>query len=339
MKVYEIHPKPGLDALTLTDRPDPAPGPGQILLRMQAAALNYRDLLVIKGEYGSSALPPFPIIPLSDGAGEVAALGAGVTRVKLGDRVAGAFMPGWISGEFTEQKAASALGGGSVDGVLAEYVVLPEEGVVQTPAHLGAEEAATLPCAGVTAWYALLAGGRLKPGETVLLLGTGGVSLFALQFAKSAGARVILTSSSDEKLARAQALGADAVINYKAVPEWGDRVLELTGGRGVDYVVEAGGADTLNKSLQAVRWGGQISLMGLLTGVRAEVSTVTLLNKNVRVQGVHVGSREMFEDMNRAITVNTLRPVVDRVFPFAEAREALDYLSSGRHFGKVVIRF
>lgn len=339
MKAYEIHDRPGLDALTLTERPDPTPGPGQVLLRMRAASLNYRDLLVVRGSYGSSQQPPSPIIPLSDGVGEVVTLGAGVSRVKAGDRVAGTFMPGWVAGEFTQEKAASALGGGSIDGVLAEFVVLREEAVVPVPEHLSDEEAATLPCAGVTAWYSLFVGGSLKAGESVLLLGTGGVSLFALQFAKSAGARVILTSSSDEKLARARTLGANETINYKAVPDWDNRVLELTGGRGVDYVVEVGGADTINKSLKAVRWGGQISLMGVLTGFAAEVSTASILSKNVRVQGVYVGSREMFEGMNRAIGQNKLRPVVDRVFPFMEARAALEYLESGQHFGKVVIRF
>ena len=206
------------------------------------------------------------------------------------------------------------------------------------PAHLTDEEAATLPCAGVTAWYSLLIGGDLKPGQTVLLLGTGGVSLFALQFAKSAGARVVLTSSSDEKLRRAEALGADETINYKSVPDWDDRVLELTAGRGVDYVVEVGGADTINKSLKAVRFGGQISLMGVLTGFSAEVSTATILRKNIRIQGVYVGSCEMFESMNRAIIQNSLRPIVDRVFPFSEAKDALEFLQSGSHFGKIVIR-
>jgi len=339
MKAYERHNKPGLDALALTERPDPTPSPGQVLLQMRAASLNYRDLLVVKGSYSGSNQPSAPIVPLSDGAGEVVALGAGVSRVQIGDRVAGAFMPGWIAGEFTQEKAASALGGGSVDGVLAEYVLLHEEAVVPVPAHLSDEEAATLPCAAVTAWYSLFVGGSLKAGETVLLLGTGGVSLFVLQFAKSAGARVILTSGSDEKLARARRLGADETINYRAAPDWDDRVLEMTGGRGVDYVVEAGGAGTLNKSLRAVRWGGQISLMGVLTGFAAEVNTAAILSKNIRVQDVYVGSREMFEGMNRAIAQTHLRPIIDRVFPFAEARQALDYLQSGQHFGKVVIRF
>jgi len=338
MQVYEIQNKPDFEALTLTERPQPTPRPGQILLKMRAASLNYRDLMVAKGTYGSSAVPA-PFVPLSDGVGEVAALGEGVTRFQVGDRVAGAFMPGWVSGRNTPEKAASALGGGGVDGVLAEYMVLPAEGAVVVPAHLSDEEAATLPCAAVTAWYALFIGGDLKPGETVLLLGTGGVSLFALQFAKAVGARVILTSSSDDKRERARALGADETINYKETPDWDARARELTGGRGVDYVVDVGGPDTLNKSLQAVCLGGQISLMGVLTGYKGEVNTAAILSKNIRVQGVYVGSREMFEDMNRMIVQNALHPVVDRVFPFAEARAAYEYLNSAQHFGKVVIRF
>jgi len=337
MKAYEVHAGPGLEALTLTERPDPTPGPGQVLLRMRAASLNYRDLLVINGSYPYAVPITAPIIPVSDGVGEVAAVGAGVSRVKIGDRIAGAFMPGFVAGRFTQQKLDSALGAGSVNGILAEYVVLPAEAVVPAPEHLTDAEAATLPCAGVTAWYSLLVGGDLKPGETVLLLGTGSVSLFALQFAKNAGAKVILTSSSDEKLARARELGADETINYKAVPDWDKRVQELTGGEGVDYVVEVGGADTLNKSIQALRWGGQISLVGLLTGADTQLNMLPIFSKNIRVQGVAIGSREMFEAMNRSITQSKMHPVVDRVFPFAEAREAFEYLESGRHFGKIVI--
>ncbi len=253
MKAYELHGGPGLDALRLTERPDLTPGPGQVLLRMRAASLNYRDLLVIHGRYAKAGPITTPIIPVSDGVGEVIAVGEGVLRVKRGDRVAGAFMPGFVAGRFTQQKSESALGASSVNGVLAEHIVLPEEGVVLVPEHLTDAEAATLPCAAVTAWYALLVGGDLKPGETVLLQGTGGVSLFALQFAKAAGAHVILTSSSDEKLRRAREMGADETINYKTTPNWDKQVLEMTGGRGVDYVVEVGGADTLNKSVQAVR--------------------------------------------------------------------------------------
>lgn len=338
MRKYLLQDKPGLDSLTLTEGDAPAAGPGQLLLRMKAAALNYRDLLVAKRTYAATNATFVPIIPLSDGVGEVIEVGAGVSHIALGDRVAGAFMPGWISGELTPAKAASALGGGSVDGVLAEYVVLPAEGAVKVPEHLSDAEAATLPCAGVTAWYSLFVGGALKAGDTVLLLGTGGVSLFALQFAKAAGARVILTSGNDAKLDRARQLGADETINYRTTPDWDAAVLSLTGGRGADYVVEVGGPGTINRSLNAVRYGGQISLMGVLTGLESNVSTATILHKNVRVQGVYVGSREMFEAMNRAVALHRIRPVVDRVFPFEEARTALEYLESGAHFGKVVVK-
>jgi NADPH:quinone reductase-like Zn-dependent oxidoreductase len=259
-----------------------------------------------------------------------------VTRVKVGQRVAAIFMQKWLSGEVDEAKAKSALGG-AIDGVLAEYIVLHEDGLVQVPEHLSLEEAATLPCAAVTAWHGLVTEGRVKPGDTVLVQGTGGVSLFALQFACLAGARVLITSSSNDKLKRARELGASEGINYKETPEWGDKVRELTGGRGVDHVVEVGGAGTLGQSLRAVRMGGQISLIGVLSGA-GQANPMPILMKNVRVQGIFVGSREMFEAMNRAISAHQLRPVVDRVFPFAEAPAALRYMESAAHFGKICIR-
>jgi NADPH:quinone reductase-like Zn-dependent oxidoreductase len=338
MKVWEIQKNAaGSGAWTLTEQALPIPSKGQALIKMRAAALNYRDVLVTKNMYAGGEQVA-PIIPLSDGVGEVVSVGDSVARVKVGDRVAGAFMPGWIAGALTPAKAATALGGGTIDGVLAEYSVLDEDGLVIVPEHLTDEEAATLPCAAVTAWYALFIGGNLRAGDTVLLLGTGGVSLFALQFAKLAGARVLITSSSDEKLARAQRLGADETINYRKTPEWDQHVMKLTEGAGVDYVVEVGGPGTINRSLQAVRYGGVISLMGVLTGFANEVSTSDILHKNVRVQGVYVGSREMFEAMNRAIAFHQLRPIVDRVFPFHEAPQALAFLESGAHFGKVVVR-
>lgn len=334
MKVYEIRDRFGLDALTLTDRPQPQPGPHEALVRIKAGSLNYRDLMIVKGQYNPKM--PLPRIPLSDAAGEVAALGPGVSRVKVGQRVAACFMPKWIAGDIDETKARSALGG-AVDGLLAEYVVLHEDGLVQVPEHLSYEEAATLPCAAVTAWHGLVTEGHVKPGDTVLLQGTGGVSLFALQFARLAGARVIITSSSNEKLQRARQLGATEGINYKETPEWGDKARELTGGRGVDHVVEVGGAGTLGQSLRAVRMGGHISLIGVLSGT-GQVNPMPILMKNVRVQGIFVGSREMFEAMNRAIAVNQLRPVIDRVFSFAEAVQALRHLESASHFGKICIR-
>ncbi len=247
-------------------------------------------------------------------------------------------MQGWISGEITPAAAATALGG-AIDGMLSEKVVLSEEGLVRIPEHLSFEEASTLPCAAVTAWNGLVEKGGLKAGETVLVQGTGGVSLFALQFAKMFGARAIATSSSDEKLERALTLGASDGINYKKNPGWDERALELTGGRGVDHVVEVGGPDTLNGSLSAVRMGGGIYMIGVLTGISGEVNTALILRKSVRVQGIYVGSRAMFEAMNRAISLNELRPVIDRAFSFEEVPDALRHMESGAHFGKIVVRF
>jgi NADPH:quinone reductase-like Zn-dependent oxidoreductase len=335
MKVYEIREKFGLDALRLSERQQPKPGPTEVLLKVRAASLNFRDLLVVKGLYNPKL--PLPRVPVSDAVGEVIEAGAAVTQVKPGQRVAGLFMQKWQSGQLTDEAARSALGG-NIDGLLAEYVVLHEEGVIPVPGHLTDEEAATLPCAALTAWNALFEANRIKLGDSVLVQGTGGVSLFALQFARLAGARVIATSSSDAKLERVKGLGAPHGINYKTTPEWGDAVRKLTDGAGVDHVVEVGGAGTLPQSLRAVRTGGTISLIGVLSG-GGQVNPMPILMKGVRVQGIFVGSREMFEAMNRTIALHQLRPVVDRVFPFAEAVEALRYLESGAHFGKIVIRF
>ena len=336
MKAFEIQNKFGLDSLTLTERPDPKPSYGQVLIKLRSLSLNYRDLMVVKGLYNPKL--PLPLIPFSDGVGEVVAVGEGVTRVNIGDRVAGIFFQKWLAGELTAEKAESALGG-AIEGMLAEYVVLHEDGVVHVPEHLTDEEAASLPCAAVTAWNALFTSGGLKAGDTVLIQGTGGVSIFALQFALLAGARVIATSSSNEKLERVLQLGASDGINYKQTPDWGKKVRELTAGGGVDYVVEVGGAGTLTESLRAVRYGGQISLIGVLTGGSAEINTASILMKNVKVQGIYVGSREMFEAMNSAIALHKLHPVCDRVFPFHEAPEALKYMETGSHFGKICIRF
>jgi NADPH:quinone reductase-like Zn-dependent oxidoreductase len=333
MRAYRIHEFRGPESLRREDLPDPKPGPGQVLVRIRATSLNYRDLLIVKGLYSRHL--PLPLIPLSDGAGEVAENGPGVTRFKPGDRVAGIFMQKWIEGGPTEAKAKSALGG-AIDGVLAERVVLDQEGLVRIPDHLSYEEAATLPCAAVTAWHGLVVSGMVRAGETVLVQGTGGVSIFALQFARVSGARVIATSSQDEKLERARQLGASDGINYKKTPDWDAEVRARTGGEGVDHVIEVGGAGTLGKSLKAVRVGGHIALIGVLSG--GEVNPSLMLMKTVRTQGIFVGSRAMFEAMNRAIALHQLHPVVDRVFPFDEAVEALRYLESGAHFGKIVIR-
>lgn len=332
MKSFLLKTAFGIENLSYVDVPEPKPGPGQILVKMRAWSLNYRDLLVVRGIYAPKLKFPFQI--LSDGVGEVVATGSGVTRINTGDRVAGAFMQKWIEGGLNEEKSKSALGG-NIPGLAAEYVVLEAEGAVHVPAQLTDEEAATLPCAAVTAWNALVTSGNLTAGDTVLVQGTGGVSLFALQFARMLGARVIATSSSDSKLARARTLGASDGINYKSTPKWGNAVRDLTNGYGVDHIVEVGGAGTLTQSLHAVRAAGQISLIGVLTG--GEVNPIPILMKGVTVQGIFVGSREMFEAMNRAIALNGLKPIVDCVFPFAELPQALRHMESGAHFGKIVL--
>ncbi len=335
MRAFEIRKAFGLDSLTLTERPDPVLGPGHVLVRIKAASLNFRDLLTIRGVYNPKL--PLPLVPLSDGAGEVVRVGEGVTRVKAGDRVAGIFAQKWLAGPPTKAKLLSTLGG-PLDGMLAEQVVLHEDGLVHVPAHLTDEEAATLPCAAVTAWSAIMEQGGLKAGDTLLVLGTGGVSLFALQFACLAGARVVVTSSSDGKLERARALGAAETINYQATPDWEKKARELTGGVGMDHVLEVGGGGTFARSVRAVRVAGRISLIGVLAGSTTDVNLNPILMQNIRVQGVIVGSRDTFEAMNRAIVLHRLRPVVDRVFPFAEARAAVEHMTAQGHFGKIVIR-
>ncbi|HXG64099.1 MAG TPA: NAD(P)-dependent alcohol dehydrogenase [Blastocatellia bacterium] len=335
MKAIEIQNKFGLDSLALVERPEPTPGPGEALIRVRATSLNYRDLLTVEGRYNPKQ--PLPLVPLSDGVGEVVAVGEGVTRVKVGDRVAANFSQGWIAGEPTRDKLRASLGG-PLDGMLVEYRALREEGLVHVPEHLSDEEAASLPCAAVTAWHALIVQGNLKAGATVLVQGTGGVSLFALQFAVMAGARVIVTSSSDEKLERARALGASDGINYKTTPDWDKAARDLTGGVGVDHIVEVGGAGTFAKSLRAIRIGGHISVIGNLAGNTGDLSLIPILMQNLRVQGVLVGSREMFEAMNRAIALHKMKPVVDKVFPMEEARAAFEHMAAGAHFGKIAVR-
>ena len=336
MKAWQIGDRFGIDNLELVDRPGPQPGPGQALVEVRAASLNFRDVSMVEGMYDPDLIRPR--VPLSDGAGEVVAVGEGVGRFSVGDRVAGAFMQGWMDGDFTPDEAATALGG-PVDGVAAERVVLHEEGLVTVPEHLSFEEAATLPCAAVTAWNALVEKGGLKAGDSVLVQGTGGVSVFALQIATMFGARAIVTSSSDEKLSRAMKLGASHGINYREDEDWDEKVLELTGGRGVDHVVEVGGPDTLGRSLNAVKAGGNVAFIGVLTGVAGNVPTLPILQKAVSVRGVNVGSRRMFEDLNRALSLNpAVRPVVDREFRFEEVPDALRYLKGGAHFGKIVVK-
>jgi NADPH:quinone reductase-like Zn-dependent oxidoreductase len=335
MKAYEVG-QFGIENLAPVERDEPQAAAREVVVRFHAASLNYRDLMFVKGTYNPKA--KLPAVPFSDGAGEVVATGNEVTRWKTGDRVCPIFTQGWIEGAPTLQKNRTALGAGDRDGVLREYGAFDEEGLVKIPDSLSYEEAATLPCAAVTAWNALVRSGKLKAGETVLTLGTGGVSIFALQFAGMHGARVIATSSSDEKLERAKELGASLLINYRGTPEWDKEVLSLTNKTGVDHVIEVGGAGTLAKSLNSVRVGGHVALIGVLAG-GGDFDPRSILMKSIRLQGIYVGSRQMFEELNHAIEANGLKPVIDKTFAFAEAREALRYMESGAHFGKIVIKY
>lgn len=335
MKAWRFTDGFGPENLKIVELPEPAPGPGEAVVRVRACSLNYRDLAVMRGAYGSGVKAP--LIPLSDGAGEVVAVGPGVARVKPGDRIAAIFMQDWLTGAAPDDAGANSALGGSINGMMAEKVCMKAEGLVHVPEHLSFEEAATLPCAAVTAWNALFRSGQVRSGESVLLQGTGGVSIFALQFAKLAGARVIATSSSDAKIERVKKMGADATVNYKTTPDWDKPVRQLTGGLGVDHVVEVGGAGTLPISSKAVRRGGHIALIGVLAG-RGEFDPRLMMLKSARLQGIYVGSREMFEEMNRAISLAALRPVIDRVFEFGELKEALQHLESGAHFGKICVR-
>src|SRR5487761_1408168 len=324
----------GMENLKQVRLPDPVPGPGQVVVKVHAVSLNYRDLLMIRGHYNPKL--HFPRIPVSDGAGEIAAIGPDVTRFRVGDRVAGLFLQNWQDGPPSAEKCSSALAD-SVDGMLAEYVLLPETGVISIPVHLSYEEASTLPCAGLTAWRAVTEITSIRPGDTVLIQGTGGVSIFALQFAKLLCARVLGTSSSDARLARAKELGLNAGVNYKELPAWSEWVKEQTGDQGADLIVEVGGSGTLGESMKSVRVGGAIAQIGILSGVEEKLSVVPILMRQLHIAGVFVGSRAMFEAMNRAINFHSLRPVVDKVFPFGETLGAYRYLESGFHFGKVVI--
>lgn len=334
MRAYQLPKRTSVDDLTAVELPTPKLGPHDVRIKVAACSLNFRDLAIALGTYRGPVREN--VIPLSDGAGEVTEVGAEVRRVKTGDRVAGAFFPRWMDGPVSAEHIRDALGG-NLDGMLSEYVVLPENAVIRIPRHLSFEEGATLPCAAVTVWNALVEHGRLTAGETVLVQGTGGVSIFALQFGRLMGAEVIATSSSDAKLERVRALGAAHCINYKTTPDWDKAVLELTGGRGVDHVVEVGGAGTLGRSLNAVRIGGRVSVIGVLTGP-GQINPTPILSRRPNVQGIAVGSARMFEAMNRAIEVGKLRPVIDKVFDFGEAREAFRYLESAKHFGKIVVR-
>ncbi len=334
MKAFEIN-EFGIDNLTLTERDEPKPKETEVLVRFHATSLNYRDLMMVKGAYNPKLKTP--LIPFSDGAGEVVEVGAGVTKWKTGDRVMPIFMQGWIDGAIEFKKARTTLGG-DLDGCLREFGAFDENGLVRIPDHFSFEEAATLPCAAVTAYNALFESGCLKTDETILLQGTGGVSIFALQMASILGTKIIVTSSSDEKLQRAKKLGATDLINYKEMPDWDARVLKLTEKRGVDHVIEVGGAGTMQKSLKSVKMGGHVAVIGVLAG-KGEFNPNLIFMKTIKLQGIFVGSRRMFEAMNQMFCQHKhLKPVIDRTFPFEEVTDALKYMEAGAHFGKIVVR-
>ncbi len=334
MKAWQVSREWSIDAMELVEQPEPTPGSGQIVVRMRAASVNYRDLLTVEGKGGSYRLP---LIPFSDGAGEIAAVGEGVTRVSIGDRVCPMFFQSWFDGRPSASSRRLALGG-TRPGVLQEMMVLDAEGVSRIPSTLTFEEAATLPCAALTAWRALFEEAHIRPGDTVLVQGTGGVSIFALQLAKLAGAAVIVTSSSDDKLERAKALGADHTINYRSVADWGKAAAHWAGG-GVDHIVEVGGKDTLQQSIEAARVGGTILMIGVLSGFAQQIAIPSLFGKNLHVIGLSVGSRIMFEQMASAMERNHMKPVVDRIVAFDAVPEALKLMQKGGHFGKIVVRF
>jgi NADPH:quinone reductase-like Zn-dependent oxidoreductase len=340
MRAYHLD-SDGIDGLAFRETADPKPGLREVAVRVRASSLNYRDLLIVKNAYFSQPIRP-GVIPLSDGAGEIVAVGEGVSRFKIGDRVAATFHPKWIAGRITHEHLASRFApgeqvGAGRDGLLTDTKVLSEEALVAIPQHLSFADAATLPCAAVTAWSALTVMRQVAPGETVLTLGTGGVSIFAIQLAKAFGARVIATTSSTEKANRLRELGADAVVNYRATPEWDKEVRAANDGRGVDYVVEVAGAGTLARSLACAGPECQVALIGVLAGTGGSFDATALQRGIVSLRRITVGSRQDFELMNRALAHHKLKPVIDRVFPFGEAKTAFRHLESQQHFGKVVI--
>lgn len=336
MRALQLVDDVGLENLKVVELPDPKPGPGEVLVRMRAVSLNYRDLIMVAGAYGRAT--PLPLTPFSDGCGIVEAVGEGVTRVAPGERVSTLFFQHWNAGKPTYQSQASALGL-PIPGAGRELAVFHEDGVSKVPEFLSDHQVSTLACAALTAWRALFSDARLDPGDTVLLQGTGGVSIFGLQLAHAAGYRTIITSSSDEKLERAAALGADHLINYKTTPDWGRAAREITGGRGVDFVMEVGGAGTLTESLRCIALMGHIAIIGVLSGAAEPLQIGSMIATSARLQGVSVGSRAMFEAMCRAIELHRISPVVDKVFPFTEARAAFEAMRAGEHFGKIVLSF
>ena len=333
MKAFELHPSEGFDALQMVDKTRPDLGSGDVRVRVRAVSLNYRDLMVARGSKKRAKR----IVPASDGAGEVVEIGSGVKRLAAGDRVAAAFFPTWLDGSFAEEHHANALGG-SMDGMLAEEVVLPERAWVKIPSRYSFEQASTLPCAGVTAWHALFEAATLAPGETVLVQGGGGVSTFALQLARAAGAAVVATSSSPDKRLRLEQMGAMATIDYAADAKWGETARAAAGHGGINLVIEVGGAGTFDQSVASLRYGGRMSILGILAGTQGPINTYAIFHKNIRIHGVYVGSVAMFERLVRGLERSDVDPVIDRVFAFGETRAAYEHLASGKHFGKVVIR-
>ena len=339
MRALNVAAPWGPDAIQVVEKPEPTAGPGQVLVRMRAVSLNYRDLLMVNGMYGRGAASPTDVItPFSDGCGVVEAVGAGVTRFAVGDRVATLFFQGWVSGPPSLEKIQTALGF-PVPGAGAELQTFSEQGLSKVPDFLSDEEVATLPCAALTAWRGLFCDARLEPGDTVVLQGTGGVSIFGLQFAHAAGLRTLITSSSDEKLARAKALGADHLVNYRTTPAWSKPVREATGGRGADFIMEVGGGGTIQESMRAVKIGGHIAVIGVVAGAGDPFNPASLIGNSAKLQGLSVGSREMFEAMCRAIELHRIRPVVDKRYPFTEAKAAFAAMAAGEHFGKIVLTF
>ena len=339
MRALNVAAPWGLDAIQVVNRPDPAPGPGEVLVRMRTVSLNYRDLLMVNGMYGRAPASSGDVItPFSDGCGVVEAVGAGVTRVKTGDRVATLFFQNWISGPPTLAGLSSALGF-PVPGAGSELQTFSEQGVSKVPEFLTDQQVATLPCAALTAWRGLFEDADLQPGDTVVLQGTGGVSVCGLQFAHAAGLRTLITSSSDEKLDRAKALGADHLVNYKTTPAWSKPVREATGGRGADFIMEVGGGGTIQESMKAIRIGGHIAIIGIVAGAGDAFNPAALIGNSAKLQGLSVGSRDMFEAMCRAIDLHKISPVVDKVFPFTEAKAAFSAMAGGEHFGKIVLQF
>jgi NADPH:quinone reductase-like Zn-dependent oxidoreductase len=336
MKAYQVSKEFSISSLELVDRSYPELLPNEVLVKMKANSLNYRDLMVVTGF--SSWKPPVGRVPVSDGVGIIVEKGSAVTNLDVNDRIAGLFLPKWIDGKLTDEKLGGSLGGTKTDGLLQEYAVFDQNEVIKVPDFLSDEEAATLPCAGLTAWHGIIEKGDIKPGSTVLIQGTGGVSLFSAQFALMAGADVILLSSSDEKLALGKKMGINHLINYRQIPEWEKNVMDITSGRGVDHIVEVVGGSHINRSMNVIALDGTISVIGLMGGLSAELNTVKIMSRQIRLQGIEVGSKEMFTHMNEALRTHQIHPVIDHIYPFEDAKSAFSHLEKGAT-GKIVIKY